>query len=92
MDQNKDQEHERDRQSDEARLLTLSDLKYIGVATEYVRITGRENQPYTIVGATIDLPIPVKLQRKIRQVSILLGRSNSSSCEYNTYDGAQLCI
>jgi len=71
MDQDKDQEHKRDRQSDEARLLTLSDLEYIGVATAYVRTTGRDNQPYTIVGATIDLPLPVQLQREIRQVSIL---------------------
>jgi hypothetical protein len=71
MGQDKDQEHKRDRQSDEARLLTLSDLEYIGVATAYVRTTGRDNQPYTIVGAMIDLPLPVKLQRQIRQVSIL---------------------
>ncbi len=51
--------------------MTLSDLEYIGVATAYVQITGRENQPYKIVGATIDLPLPVKLQLQIRQVSIL---------------------
>ncbi len=36
LDQDKDQERKRDRQSDEARLLTLSDLEYVGVATAYV--------------------------------------------------------
>jgi hypothetical protein len=71
MDQDKDQERKRDRQSDEASLLTLSYLEYVGVATAYVLITGRGDQPYTIVGAPIDLPLPVMFQRHIRQLSFL---------------------
>ncbi len=67
----KDQERKRDCQSDAARLLTLSDLEYVGVATAYVRITRRDDQPYTIVGAPIDPPLPVMLQLHIRQVPFL---------------------
>jgi class 3 adenylate cyclase len=58
MDQDKDLERKQASQSDEAKLLKLSYLEFIGMATVtvYVRITGKEDQPYTIVGAPVDLP------------------------------------
>jgi hypothetical protein len=46
MDQDKDQERKLDSQSDEARLLTLSYLEYVGVATAYVLTPdNRKRQP-----------------------------------------------
>jgi hypothetical protein len=76
MDQDKDQERKQDCQSDEAMLLTLSNLEYVGVgrvATAYVWVTGRDDQPCTIVAPllTFRVPVPVMLQRHIRQVSFL---------------------
>jgi hypothetical protein len=71
MGQDKNQECKLDFQSDETRLLTLSYLKYLAVATAYFLITGRDYQIYTIVCAFIDLPLPVMLQLHNCQVSFL---------------------
>ena len=63
-----DKERPPARCADDGRLLSVSDLEYIGLATSYLRQTGKENPLYTIMGKPIDLPIPNALQRSIRQV------------------------
>jgi hypothetical protein len=63
-----DKERPPARGADDGRLLSISDLEYIGLATSYLRQTGKENPLYTILGKPNDLPISNALQRSIRQV------------------------
>jgi hypothetical protein len=65
-----DQEKPQVRGADANRLLSVSDLEYIGLTTSYLCQTREENPLYTMTGQPIALPICHKVQRSI---SILLG-------------------
>ena len=56
------------RHSDGDRLLSITGLEKIGLATSYLRQTGKENPFYTIAGTHVDLQLPNIVQWHISQV------------------------